>query len=69
MVPRIALQAFKELKKTMTITKICRLLNVPRSTYYRWREQYTNAMRCVDLKQSRDVCKKDAMFKIKSRRL
>ncbi len=59
MVPRIALQAFKELKKTMTVTKICRLLNIPRSTYYRWREQYTNEMKKTDLENKIGLlCKK-----------
>ena len=59
MVPRIALQAFNELKKTMTVTKICRILNIPRSTYYRWREQYPNEIKKTDLENKIGLlCKK-----------
>lgn len=60
MVPRIALQVFKDLKKTMTGTKICGILNIPRSTYYRWREQYPNEMKKTDLKNKIGLlCKKN----------
>ena len=59
MVPRVALQVFDELKKTMTITKICRLLNIPRSTYYRWRDQYPNTRKKTDLENKiGSLCKK-----------
>ncbi|PUB06728.1 helix-turn-helix domain-containing protein, partial [Paenisporosarcina sp. OV554] len=59
MVPRIALQAFNELKKTMTVTKIYSILNIPRSTYYRWREQYPNEMKKTDLENKIGLlCKK-----------
>lgn len=49
MVPGVVVQAFEELQKTMTITKICHLLNMPRSTYYRWRKQYTEEFSKTDL--------------------
>lgn len=62
MVPRIALQAFKELKKTMSVTKICRLLNIPRSTYYRWRKQYTTEGKKTDLENKIGLLCKEHQF-------
>ena len=58
MVGQVIVEIIEKLKEQVTVQELCAILNVPRSTYYRWRQESKRIQGAYQLEKSvGELCK------------